>query len=160
MNTPKKKTYSYPKTWELTKPHGEQNIKKKLFIYFNKFSIFKVSKFFLFLFLFSLIKELIINEYKEKQKDDEDFNNTKDHTESSLLIESETSKILKEDSEITFTEPEHENSNLSLKENKKILINNSNKEYIIKPKKRSFSYSNSKEQIEPYNKMPRTNKIK
>jgi hypothetical protein len=76
------------------------------------------------------------------------------------LIESETSKILKEDSEITFIEPEHENSNLSLKENKKILINNSNKEYIIKPKKRSFSYSNSKEQIEPYNKMPRTNKIK
>lgn len=22
MNTPKKKVYTYPKTWELTKPHG------------------------------------------------------------------------------------------------------------------------------------------
>jgi len=100
---------------------------------------------------------LIINEYKEKHR----FEETENINDEKELIENEPSKILKEDSGITFTEPESsEDNELSLKENKKILLNNHNKEPPIKTKKRSFMYSNSKDLSEPNTKMPRINKIK
>ncbi|ORX87826.1 hypothetical protein BCR32DRAFT_289131, partial [Anaeromyces robustus] len=87
MNTPKKKIYTYPKTWELTKPH-----------------------------------ELIINEYKEKQKIEVDT--SKEEKESSIVLENEPSKLLNEDSDITYTtESEIDDNKNSLKENKNFLIN-------------------------------------
>jgi len=102
---------------------------------------------------------LIINEYKEKHKFEE-TENANDEKGSSILIENEPTKILKEDSGISYTEPESEDSRLSLKENKKILLNNNSKENLTRTKKRSYIYSNSKDLSEPNTKMPRINKIK
>ncbi|ORX55311.1 kinesin-domain-containing protein [Piromyces finnis] len=122
MDTPKKKIYSYPKTWELTKPH-----------------------------------ELIINEYKERQKGDDTI--SKQETDTTIENENNKLNILKENSVISNIESENEDSIISFKENKKVPINNT-KEYSIKPKKRAFNYTNSKDQAEPFNKMQRINRIK